>query len=229
MSRFAILAALVAGCTVERDVLVTATITTCEDAVVADLGAACAFAGTCTLPTLANPLCCDDVADCKDGRIERSQQCKASCASCRDDTGCEAGKAICDGSVCVACPIVACPACPANWVPLERNGCPTCDCAPKPSCGPNVSGAACVTPQKACYVGADCTAGCAANDEGCCTHQCADAGCTGPIPTGCLAVCPGPIASVCHTCAATQCDCVGGAWQCMIACVDGAHASCVAP
>jgi hypothetical protein len=225
MTRWLALAA-VAGCTVSRDVLVDM-VTTCPAALAGEPGEPCAFDGVCTQASPAGPAsCCDDTAYCANGRLVVGHDCNPDCAPCTDDRDCVRGAATCDGKVCVPCdPNPVCPVvCPAGWVRLERNGCPTCDCAPAATCDATMP--ACQ--MGLCYPGAACAAGCATHDPGCCADQCEMPGCPLPVPTGCLAMCPPPMAS-CGVCATDNCTCLSGHWQCSIVCAPGLHSSCVAP
>jgi hypothetical protein len=230
MTRMLAFVALAFSCTAEHDVLVAdPQITTCDQALLGQTGQACAFSGTCANDDAAAPTCCGTIATCNDGALAIDSDCASTCVTCANDTGCANGTQICAGTVCIVCPPTeACSPCPANEVQLERNGCPTCDCAPPATCMMTTTSASLCTGSDKCYKGADCTSGCTPADPGCCSDQCAAMGCTGPIPVGCLAPCTGSAAS-CTTCAADHCDCVAGAWQCTIACAEGAHASCVAP
>jgi hypothetical protein len=232
LALLAVAVATIVACTEDHVVLVaTPLVTTCSAAFAAGSGSPCNFTGTCTQATVANPDCCTDSASCSEGQLVFAQPvCKASCV-CTTDTDCPTATSICNGTTCEACPPVdTCAACPTGWTRLTRNGCQVCDCAPPATC---TSGASSISANSCpgaemCYRGEDCTSGCATNELGCCSDQCAAAGCTGPIPVGCLASCtaaqPG-----CTTCAATSCTCESGQWNCTVGCVEGAHASCVAP
>ncbi|HUJ60637.1 MAG TPA: hypothetical protein VLX92_19180 [Kofleriaceae bacterium] len=231
MIRALVLVALCA-CTVDRDVLVAnQTITTCPEALAGASGQACAFTGTCDGNPGSPSSCCSDTAYCEGGALVVNHACNPDCAPCTDDRQCTLGAAICTNDVCEPCPSTAsCTACPAGWTRLARNGCPTCDCAPPSDCNGATTANACLAVSSGiCYVGADCTSGCAPGDEGCCSNQCAAQGCTGPIPVGCMASCASSGVTCATTCVADHCDCVAGQWKCTAACVDGAHASCIAP
>jgi hypothetical protein len=230
--RLAILAWLgvaFASCTIERDVL-TEQITTCTQALAGTAGQACAFDGTCTMPSTNNAMCCTDSAYCRQGHLVVDHSCNPDCTPCTDDTQCQKGAAICNGTVCEPCPNPTCGTqCPIGWVHLQRNGCATCDCAPPSTCtaGPTTTGG-CVG--AVCYRGGDCATGCNAATAGCCSDQCAAAGCPEPIPVGCLAPCSAAQTGAgCTTCATDHCTCTAGAWKCTIVCANGHHASCLAP
>jgi hypothetical protein len=226
-----VFAASVVACTQDHVVLVaTPLISTCSAAFAAGSGSPCNLAESCSQAMASDPDCCTDTASCSDGKLVLGSDCIHLCKACTTDSQCQPAEAICNGTICEACPPVdSCTACPAGWSRLMRNGCQVCDCAPPATCstGASVSSNSCLGGEM-CYPGADCTSGCTTGELGCCSDQCAAAGCTGPIPVGCLATCSAAQAG-CTTCAATSCTCESGQWSCTVGCVEGAHASCVAP
>lgn len=227
-----VLALLASGCTVERDVLSSGEVTTCGDAFLAETGQACSLAMTCMRDAPDNPTCCTDSAYCRAGSLVVDHECNPDCTPCTTDAQCVRGAAICTNLTCEPCPAsnTACSTpCPNGWVRLHRNGCPTCECAPAPTCNDS-GGSPTACANGVCYDGAECAPGCVPNDPGCCSNQCAMVGCPGPIPVGCLAACSTAQTNAgCSTCATQHCDCVGGAWQCTTTCANGVHAACVAP
>lgn len=223
--------AMLVACTEDHVVLsATPLITTCSAAFAAASGSPCNFTETCSQATVADPDCCTDNASCSDGQLVLGSSCKPYCKPCSTDSQCATALATCNGTTCEACvPVDTCDACPAGWTRLTRNGCQVCDCAPPATCSAAASVSASSCPgSEMCYTGEDCTSGCTTDEMGCCSNQCAAAGCTGPIPVGCLASCTAAQAG-CTTCAATSCTCESGSWVCTVGCVEGAHASCVAP
>jgi hypothetical protein len=227
MIRIAWVLALLAGCTIQRDVLFEQ-VTTCGEAFTGENGQACAFDGTCTQPSPSDAMCCTDTAYCLATGLVVSHDCNPDCSPCADDSQCKHGAAICNGTVCEPCPLSPCMACPAGWVYLSRNGCTTCDCAPPSTC--NTGPSTCPAAVSMCYTGADCATGCTPGTPGCCSDQCGIPGCAGPIPVGCIATCTqAQTSSGCTTCATDHCTCTLGAWHCTTICANGHHASCAAP
>jgi hypothetical protein len=213
--------ALAAGCTVEREAFRSSPdaappITTCAAAYLAPEGALCAMPDACFRPGLNDPLCCQDIVFCGGGQLVHETKCDPLCSKCGFDADCPFAKAICDLGRCVACPDPgACAACPAGWTTLQRNGCPTCDCAPPSQCGPDGS---CPGDQK-CYVGAVCVPGCIPGYD-CCANVCAGVNppCSMPAPLGCNMKCPVELG--CGLCAAASCFCEQGSWTCKPQCAD---------
>lgn len=174
-------------------------------------GLPCAFRDACIEPL--DP-CCARVLLCEAGTLRIGPpDCDPSCQPCGSDRVCLPGT-ICEG-VCQPCPMIEPCTGPAGWVQLERNGCPTCDFAPQPS--------ACADPSACmgldCYLGAACARGCTAPED-CCVNVCAEPGCPPLAPLGCQTACPPELG--CMLCATAMCACTGGAWECAVACVDGA-------
>ncbi|MBP6631323.1 MAG: hypothetical protein KBG28_25610 [Kofleriaceae bacterium] len=226
------LAAAVAACTGEQAVLFqdAGVVTSCAQAFTPMPGDRCLLAAPCTQPSPTDPTCCTDFAYCTDGVLARDTVCDPSCATpCMTDRECPFGSATCDGTRCVACTPPGpngCDPCPPGWEPLQRNGCPTCECAPARECDPMQG---CpndpMTPQ--CYTSQSCAAGCAPGDPTCCTNVCAAPGCPEPAPVGCFMTCDPQ--TMCGLCAADDCDCVGGRWTCTPVCVDRLTTTCQAP
>jgi hypothetical protein len=133
--------------------------------------------------------------------------CAGPCVRCIDDADCGDARLCVSGS-CGACPGVSGCAVPeGGLVRLVRNGCATCDFAPRSECDDD---AGCKT--GVCYRGAACAAGCTRAE--CCANVCAAEGCPAPTPLGCLAPCPSTATSA--LCRAARCACVGGDWRCDI-------------
>jgi hypothetical protein len=225
------LAASATACVAADEPVLTAgpTLTTCAAVMTraSDLQA-CDFDGVCSWSDPANPagtVCCSYYAVCNGGRLLVEPSCSPDCTqTCLNDAGCPTGAAWCDGTTCVACPDPAmCPPCPTGTMPVLRNGCPTCTCAPPSECAgtdPNTGVMECDTPQtgEVCYRGQVCTAGCAPGEPTCCANVCAAPGCSEPAPQGCRMDCP--TMENCPQCMATDCTCNNGVWQCTPVCSD---------
>jgi hypothetical protein len=210
--------ALLAGCTVESQVLYVADaslLLTCEEAFQAGGGAVCPAELRCTRPSGDPAGCCSEFAVCVGGQLVIDQVCSPECKPCMDDSGCPYGAATCNGERCEACPDPAlCPPCDDGLVPLLRNGCMTCFCAPPSQCsGPEECG-----DTRTCYPGASCAEGCLPGDPGCCANVCAaiDPPCPEPAPLGCYMDCDAM--PNCDACLATACECVEGRWSCSAGC-----------
>lgn len=220
--RIALLAVALAGCIAADQPVLTAgpTLTSCEavPSRVSDLQA-CDFDGVCTWSDPTNPdgsACCSYFAICTEGRLLVEPMCQPECRTCARDVECPAGVSWCDGTTCVACTDPGmCPPCPAGTVPITRNGCPTCTCAPASEC---TDPATCAAPSESCYRGQVCAEGCAPDELGCCANVCAAPGCAEPAPQGCLMDCP--LGATCPQCMATACACSNGVWQCTAVCSD---------
>jgi hypothetical protein len=222
-------AGLVAACTAERQVLQNpaGVITSC-DAVWngAQKGAPCSFADRCERGTPGDSICCTDLATCVDEVLVLDQTCRTEC-NCSDDSQCAFGAELCEGR-CFACPSTdVCPPCPDGWVPLQRNGCATCQCGPPPQC--DTPGELCdpTGPGTVCYSGASCAEGCGANVPGCCSNTCAALGCSDPAPIGCVTACRPELG--CSLCATSSCSCVDSAWVCDAICVENINGVCSYP
>jgi hypothetical protein len=218
---------IVVGCTTERPVLWISEVSSCEEALLAPAGTPCSFAGMCFRAWSSGSGCCTHSAYCGASGLVVETSCNSDCAACTDDRDCIKGASICTAQRCTLCPVLpSCPQCPNGWQRLERNGCPTCDCAPPSECVPTDPNS-CVS-DELCYTGAHCTAGCAPGDD-CCTNVCSAQGCQGPAPLGCLKTCTNN--PQCQQCAAQSCECVGGNWVCTERCIDNENvtASCIAP
>lgn len=218
------LALLGVGCGFEREVLSNpaGVVASCEDAWRSGTsGAPCAFEGTCARATPLDPDCCTDFAYCA-GALVVDTSCAPGCG-CEVDADCVPGLSICAAPECVACPSEAlCEPCPEGWERLERNGCPTCRCAPPSQCEPEV--APCVEGE--CYPGSSCAEGCDPDQDACCANVCAAPGCEGPAPVGCLTACTDATGGLCAT---STCACEDGAWTCASVPVGRIDAPCVFP
>jgi hypothetical protein len=159
---------------------------------------ACLFTDACVVPTPTDPTCCQTIATCVAGTLDLASYCQPGCAACMDDTGCVAGRQVCDGNVCVACPDTTnCAPCGPGLVPLVRNGCPTCTCAPASQCD-LADPTACNGDE--CYPGLVCAPGCLPGDPTCCANVCAAPGCPSPAPLGCDTDCAtNPMCTSCVT------------------------------
>jgi hypothetical protein len=222
--RTIVIAVLVAGCA-EFTALENpdGVVVTCDEAFSAQDGADCALAGPCERPLPANPACCTDYAYCTTSGLVVESVCSPDCA-CEVDTSCSYGEAMCTNSVCAPCPATdACPPCPEGWMPLLRNGCASCECAPPSQC--DALGENCSDEQQICYAGASCAAGCDATQPGCCDNVCALPGCTDPAPVGCYTDCPPELG--CELCATDHCICDGLRWTCDALCVEDVALDCV--
>lgn len=179
---------------------------------------ACTFAGVCVVPDPTDPMpsCCQTLASCDGGTLSLDRYCEPGCTACLDDTGCPAGRELCDGNRCTACPDpTACPPCPAGLAPLVRNGCTTCTCAPPSQCDPNTM--QCSATGEECYPGMVCTPGCTPSDPSCCANVCAAPGCPSPAPLGCDTTCD-PTTMMCSECVTGACACLNGRWSCTAVC-----------
>jgi len=220
--RLAVALALLTACTVEHQVLddPSGVVTSCDEAwTVGQTGAPCAFEAPCDQSDPFDPMCCTDYAYCSSEGLVMDIVCDPSCG-CDLDEQCTFGAAICEDRRCVDCPPTdLCGACPDGWVPLTRNGCPTCQCAPPSEC--DFPGDSCDpggTTGEICYGGQTCAEGCDGTQPGCCSNACSAAGCPDRAPVGCFMECPS--ASPCTLCAAGTCECDGVAWQCTAVCVE---------
>lgn len=232
-SMLLVLGLAVVACTQEQSVLGLSEVTDCMQAFVAPAGTPCDFDDVCKRPTPVDPMCCSETAYCTPMGLVVDKSCNPDCSMCVDDTGCVPGAAICAMGSCTPCPsTINCPPCPMGWDRLRRNGCETCDCAPVSQCKADPNDPMNPVPQcpamEQCYPGERCTAGCAPTDD-CCANACSAPGCMGPAPIGCLMTCTNN--PMCMQCAAEDCECVNGTWQCLERCVDGdfVTASCIAP
>lgn len=175
---------------------------------------ACLFADACVVPTPTDPTCCQTIATCVAGTLSLQSYCQPGCAACMDDTGCVAGRQVCDGNVCVACPDTTnCAPCGPGLVPLVRNGCPTCTCAPASQCD-FADPTACNGAE--CYPGLVCAPGCPPGDPTCCANVCAAPGCPSPAPLGCDTDCA--TNPMCTSCVTGACECIMGQWSCTAVC-----------
>ena len=159
--------------------------------------------------------CCTTRATCEGLSLEVDTGCGDACGACSLDRDCPFGEAFCLRDRCAPCPDTRpCPPCPEGWVPLERNGCPSCECAPPSQCDVLTPGS-CPSPNR-CYIGERCAEGCELFD--CCVNVCSNADCVPIVWEGCPITCstiPG-----CGSCALEQCECLpGGTWVCKERCV----------
>ena len=219
-----VLGAAAAGCSVERQVLDNPeqVAVSCEGAWQLGLPRApCAFTDHCDRPTSDDPECCVDYAYCTAEGLQIDTVCQPGCR-CEDDSGCVWAEEICVDTRCDACPSTdLCPRCPQDWLPLTRNGCPSCQCAPPGTC--EEPGAACGD-GVICYPGGSCAEGCDPSQPGCCANACAAEGCLDPAPLGCYIPCPQQLG--CEVCATAQCACEGEQWFCDAVCVEDLFFTC---
>lgn len=212
----AVALAMLAACVTEDgDVLQQGTpLTSCDQVAMRTSDEqACTFSGACAISTPSDPACCQVLASCVAGTLSLERYCEPGCGECMDDTTCERGATVCDGGRCVACADPdECTPCAAGLVPLERNGCATCICAPPSEC--SLDPAECMG--ELCYPGMLCAPGCAPEDPGCCANACAPAGCPSPAPLGCDTVCP--VELNCESCVTGACECVRDTWVCRAVC-----------
>jgi hypothetical protein len=218
VTRLALALAVAAACVTEdANVLIEGTpLTSCAEVPgrTSDQQA-CRFPDACLVPAPTAPACCETIATCVAGTLNLESYCQPGCAACMDDTGCVAGRQLCEGNVCVACPDPAmCPPCPPGLSPLHRNGCATCTCAPAAEC--SISDPTACNGE-ICYPGLVCARGCGPDDPGCCANVCAAPGCPSPAPLGCDTDC-GPNPNQCSTCVTGACECVMGQWSCSAVC-----------
>jgi hypothetical protein len=187
---------------------------TCEQAWSAPDGATCRLPEVCLRSSPEDPICCRLVAVCDGGRLVHGHRCDAGCQPCASDRECPHGVAVCELERCVPCrPVETCEPCPAGFAPLMRNGCPTCDCAPRSECErPDGCGL-----EQVCYVGAACAKGCV-GDFTCCANVCGpiEPPCPRPAPLGCQMRCPAELG--CDQCAGVNCMCMSGRWFCRPVC-----------
>lgn len=215
--RLAFVAIVTAACvTADGDVLSVGELLTSCDQVArrSSDDQACAFADVCAVPDADDPTCCQTFVACVDGLLQFEPYCSPNCRGCMTDAECGFGVGWCEGTACVACPDPgACPPCSDGQVPLVRNGCPSCQCAPPSECdgGPGACG-----PVEVCYPGMVCATGCDPNQSDCCANVCAAAGCPSPAPLGCDTTCADPTCA--EGCVTTACECVDTRWVCRSAC-----------
>lgn len=219
-----------AACTVERQVLGgDDPLASCTDVWARGApGDSCTFSDPCSRETPEQPMCCLDYAYCRSGALVMDTTCNPDCATCVDDHSCAFGAAICNGTVCEPCPPSdptgqTCQvSCPPNWGFLSRNGCGTCECAPRSECSLTDPTTCAADPNgERCYAGFPNPLGCAPDDDGCQVNVCSAPGCSEPAPLGCFTTCTLP---ACTQCATTACDCdpATGTWRCEQVCVDDA-------
>lgn len=219
----AVVALAVGSCNAERVVLFQdgGAVTQCTQAFEAPLGAPCRLTESCERRSPTSPECCTEFAACADGGLVRSRACQAGCGrSCTADSEC--GFAMICEERCGTCPDTsACPACPRDWQPLDRNGCPTCDCGPPRDCS---LGIRCDADGEVgrCYQGQACARGCDPDDLACCNLVCALPGCPEPAPSGCVTAC-----AQCRgqPCTLDDCVCESGRWVCLELCQEPSAAS----
>lgn len=209
-----------AGCTTPVQVLQLPEIRDCEVARLGAQGDACALPEPClwTEPS-GGTGCCAHRATCTNGRLLVETSCSADCELCGHDLDCAFGEEFCapgpEHAECVPClPAGPCPPCPGGWVPLQRNGCPSCECAPPKQCE-IFEPASCPSPDR-CYIGQRCAEGCSGID--CCVNVCSGGDCVPIVWEGCPVACsatPG-----CGSCALEGCTCMpGGQWACRERCI----------
>jgi hypothetical protein len=228
----AVAATLLAACTFQQQVLddPEGVVTNCDEAWLGFEAAPCAFDTLCERPSPIDPACCTDYAYCTEDGLFFAESCADSCG-CRSDLECNYGEAICESTLCEPCPdTTLCERCPDGWLPLLRNGCPTCACAPPSECELDDPGQPCDpdgNTGEVCYAGSRCADGCDASQAGCCANACSVPGCEGSAPMGCLMDCdPG---QGCGLCAADYCECDGVTWSCIPVCVEELQVTCQFP
>lgn len=208
--------AALATCSTPVRVLEVPRITDCDLARIGAEGDACTLPEPCLWSEpAADGGCCTTRATCRGGRLSLDVGCGQACRDCGREADCPFGIAFCLGNQCAPCPDTEpCAPCPTGWVPLERNGCPSCECAPPSQCDVFAPGT-CPSPNR-CYIGAFCAEGCDSID--CCVNVCSGADCIPLVFEGCPVPCsatPG-----CSQCALEQCTCTpGGQWACRERCV----------
>jgi hypothetical protein len=209
---------LLAGCTVDSQVLYTvdADVTDCEEIFALGEGAPCSGMIDCRRIDPSDPAqCCRQFAVCSEGILVIAPVC-TGCERCEDDSVCPYGISICEENRCSeGCPdTTICPGCEEGLVPLFRNGCATCFCAPPSEClDPSSCGEG-----ETCYPSEACANGCAPGDLQCCVHSCAPVEPPCPIPgkVGCQMACePGMNCAFCY---AADCVCGREGWSCTPAC-----------
>lgn len=229
--RHLVAAAILAGCAAERVIVEdpAGVVTSCDEVWrMGSSGAPCAFVGGCERPLPYQPECCTDYAYCGDDGLVMDTVCDEGCG-CGIDFDCPYGEAVCESPTCVPCPRTElCGECPPGFVPLVRNGCATCTCAPPPECEAAYAYYPydCADPGEMCYAGSVCADGCDPFTAGCCANTCSAAGCAGPAPLGCFTPC---VDGTGDGCATVACECVQGSWSCESAPAPGLATTCVWP
>jgi hypothetical protein len=187
-------------------------------------GQPCAFVDECRAQR--SP-CCIETLFCVDGRLERPPvRCEPGCQDCTTDAECRSGQLCDDAGRCAACPLEtpdACPACPATFTRISRNGCATCDCLPPTECR---SPAQCAAGE-ACVASPACAPRCPDAPTTCCASVCTATRCPGPPPLGCDVPCP--TLMPCDRCVAVTCDCVDARWECRPVCAPEGPPICATP
>lgn len=181
----AVLLAVLASCSPEREVLVTVPSSGAEG------GAAIAAGGASASGAAA-----------AGGAVR-------ACTAHRD---CDAGS-VCSSNTCQACaPSSGCAAACSNGFSsavVARNGCAVCECVPPSDCR---SSQDCPTGE-ICYAGAQCQDGCATPD--CCFgNRCAAPGCAAAAGLNCSAVGCAEGGLCFSACPAVSCVCDGSSWRC---------------
>jgi hypothetical protein len=220
-----------AGCTTPVPVLQIPEIRDCALARISEEGAPCAFTAPClwTEPASGGG-CCANRATCNNRRLSLDNDCAAACQTCGRDVDCPFGATFCvhgpEFGECAPClPTGPCPSCPAGWVPLTRNGCPSCECAPPSQCDIFTPGS-CPSPNR-CYIGQRCAEGCSGPDP-CCVNVCSGGDCIPIVWEGCPVACKN---LACGECMLEQCQCMpGGTWACRERCIaPGSVRTCQVP
>ena len=217
-----------AACTVDATVLAALDAGGARDCVqawAAGAGTACAGELLCDRPSPASPSCCTQYLYCSGDKLVGEESCPF-CAPCTSDLECEFALALCVADQCERCPPEdVCPPCEDGFVPLLRNGCNTCFCAPPSECSDPSD---CLPPEM-CYQGMTCAKDCALDDMTCCANACASADppCLERAPIGCAMACA-DLGLPCPLCAAASCECVLGEWRCTPICSFTINDSCTA-
>lgn len=219
-----LLALALAACTSPIPVLQLPVLSSCDLAQLGESGDPCNFSGACFWSeTTSSDGCCTVRGTCAQGRLSATRMdCRPQCEVCGIDFECVYGEAVCNDSRCTPCPELdaSCAPCFPGWVPLGRNGCPSCDCAPPSQCS-LLNPSSCPSPNT-CHLGSRCAEGCDAPD--CCVNLCTGSQCSGPAPEGCPVSCR--ITPDCSACALEGCVCTPasgggiGRWTCHERCVE---------
>jgi len=207
--------ALAHACTSPSAVLELPPIFDCEVARLGADGDLCSLPEPCVWSEPAAGGCCTTRASCPGGRLALDTGCGSECGPCNGDDDCAFGRGFCHTGRCTPCPGAGpCAPCPPGWVPLQRNGCPSCECAPPSQC--DILEPSTCPPPNRCYIGTRCSEACTSFD--CCVNVCSNAECIPVAPEGCAAPCR--VTAGCSACALEECQCLpGGVWGCRERCV----------
>ena len=167
--------------------------------------------------------CCVEAAFCELGSLILVEDC-SGCEVCVEDADC-GPLAWCVGEGdCVPCPMVdGCPPCPDDLIPVDINGCETCECVPPISdcsidedCGDPAS--------LYCAQGALCTR----DHPSCCVNVCTEFDCAAvePPPEGCMLPCLDELMCESGLCEQLGCRCVEDHWECDEVCATESTIEC---